>query len=237
MKRIHALSFVFAALTGAIAGLPITIHADDTEIYVGNRAFSANVRPNVLLILDTSGSMAATDGQALDRLDRVKVALNAILDEVNDMNIGLARFHTPGGPILFPIAFVDDDAQDVELGLIPEVNQRVVGSANDAEELVATGATVIDSTQLEMTQTASFGNEASHMAEVQSPSDDAEQMLLGAGFDAGRTAMDCCSRVNGIRFQGIPIPKNAPILSAHIVFEANAASAAHLHDISRRRRG
>ena len=183
------------------------------------------MRPNVLLILDTSGSMAATDGQALDRLDRVKVALNAILDEVNDMNIGLARFHTPGGPILFPIAFVDDDAQDVELGLIPEVNQRVVGSANDAEELVATGATVIDSTQLEMTQTASFGNEASHMAEVQSPSDDAEQMLLGAGFDAGRTAMDCCSRVNGIRFQGIPIPKNAPILSAHIVFEANAASA------------
>ena len=103
MKRIHALSFVFAghSLTGAIAGLPITIHADDTEIYVGNRAFSANVRPNVLLILDTSGSMAATDGQAglaLDRLDRVKVALNAILDEVNDMNIGLARFQTGPSP-------------------------------------------------------------------------------------------------------------------------------------------
>ncbi len=97
MKRIHALSFALAAMTGAVAGLPITIHADDTEIYVGNRAFSANVRPILLLILDTSGSMAATDGQALDRLDRVKIALNAILDDVNDMNIGLARFHTPGG--------------------------------------------------------------------------------------------------------------------------------------------
>ncbi|MCK5364227.1 MAG: hypothetical protein KAR22_14720, partial [Gammaproteobacteria bacterium] len=71
MKRIRALSFALAAMTGAIAGLPITIHADDTEIYVGNRAFSANVRPNVLLILDTSGSMSAKDGLALDRLDRV----------------------------------------------------------------------------------------------------------------------------------------------------------------------
>ncbi|MDX2458731.1 MAG: VWA domain-containing protein, partial [Gammaproteobacteria bacterium] len=100
MKRNRAINFVFAALTGIVAGLPITIHADDTEIYVGNRAFSAGVRPNVLLVLDTSGSMAERDGLTLDRLDRVKVALNAILDDVNDMNIGLARFHTPGGPIL-----------------------------------------------------------------------------------------------------------------------------------------
>ena len=223
MKRIHALSFALAAMTGAVAGLPITIHADDTEIYVGNRAFSANVRPNLLLILDTSGSMAATDGQALDRLDRVKIALNAILDDVNDMNIGLARFHTPGGPILFPVSFVDEDARDVEQGLIPEVNQRVLGSENDAEELVATGAVVLDSTQLEMTQTASFGGESSHFAEVLSSSDDAEQMPAGGGFDSSRTGMDCCSRVNGIRFQGIPIPQSAPILSAHIVFEANAA--------------
>ena len=41
MKRIRAISFAFAALTGVVTGLPITVHADDTEIYVGNRAFSA----------------------------------------------------------------------------------------------------------------------------------------------------------------------------------------------------
>ena len=133
MNRTRALSFALAALTGLVSGLPLTIHADDTEIYVGSRAFAEAVRPNVLLVLDTSGSMAAFDGESLDRLDRVKVALNAILDEVNDMNIGLARFHTPGGPILFPISYVDDDVHDVEFGLIPEINQRLTGGENDAE--------------------------------------------------------------------------------------------------------
>ena len=180
MKRNRAISFAFAALTGIVAGLPITIHANDTEIYVGNRAFAAGVRPNVLLILDTSGSMAAKDGLALDRLDRVKVALNAILDDVNDMNIGLARFHTPGGPILFPVSYVDADAQDVEHGLIPEINQRLLGSANDAEQLGIGSATVLDSPQLEMTATKSFGGESSRILSIAASSDDAEESLGGA---------------------------------------------------------
>jgi type IV pilus assembly protein PilY1 len=224
MKRNRAINFVFAALTGIVAGLPITIHADDTEIYVGNRAFSAGVRPNVLLVLDTSGSMAARDGLTLDRLDRVKVALNAILDDVNDMNIGLARFHTPGGPILFPIAYVDDDAQDVEHGLIPEINQRLLGSANDAEQLGVGSATVLDSPQLELTKTASFGGESSNISTVAVSSDDAQESLGGV-VDTTRAVMDCCSFTNGLRFAGVPIPKGAPILSARIVFVASTPSS------------
>ncbi len=219
MKRIRALSFAFAALTGFAAGLPLTIHADDTEIYVGNRAFSEGIRPNILLILDSSGSMSANDGQDLDRLDRVKVALNAILDEVNDVNIGLARFHTPGGPILFPVSYVDADAQDVELGLIPEVNQRVVGIENDAEQLGI--ETEIDSPQLEMTETQSFGGETSVILSIQAASDDAAESPAGA-VDTTASAMECCANVNGLRFQNVPIPANAPILNARLEFVANA---------------
>ena len=77
MKRTRAISFAFAALIGITAGLPVTIHAVDTEIYVGSSSFSDNVIPNVLLILDTSGSMSNKDGGTVDRLDRVKTALNA----------------------------------------------------------------------------------------------------------------------------------------------------------------
>ena len=224
MNRTRALSFFFAALTGLVSGLPLTIHADDTEIYIGSKAFNKAVTPNVLLILDTSGSMAAFDGQPLDRLDRVKVALKAILDDVNNMNIGLARFHTPGGPILFPIANIDGDAQDVELGLVPEIEQRLVGSANDAEQLVSTGAMVLDSFQLEMTDTASFGGEVSTMLSVEvQTSNDADESL-GGSVDTTGTVMDCCGNLNGLRFESVPIPPNAPILNARIEFVAAGAS-------------
>jgi len=226
MKRIRAISFAFAAVAGVITGLPITIHADDTEIYVGNSSFSAAVRPNVLLVLDTSGSMASLDGQALDRLDRVKVALNAILDDVNDMNIGLARFHTPGGPILFPVSYVDEDAQNIELGLIPEINQRLVGSENDAEQLGAGSVVVLDSPQLEMTKTDSFGNEKSTVIAVDLQSSDDADESPGGAVNTTRTVMDCCTNTNGLRFQSVPIPKNAPILNARIEFVANAAGSA-----------
>jgi len=208
-------------MTGAIAGLPITIHADDTEIYVGNRAFSANVRPNVLLILDTSGSMSAKDGLALDRLDRVKVALNAILDEVNDMNIGLARFHTPGGPILFPISYVDDDAADVEFGLIPEINQRLVGGRNDAEQLGVGSAVVLDSTQLEMTFSEAFGTEKSIVTTVSQISDDASQASAASAVDTTSKVMNCCIGQNGLRFQGIPIPPGSVVTRATLVLQAS----------------
>jgi type IV pilus assembly protein PilY1 len=222
MKRIRALSFALAALTGVVAGLPLTIHADDTEIYVGNRAFDAGVRPNVLLILDTSGSMAANDGLALDRLDRVKVALNAILDEVTDMNIGLARFHTPGGPILFPISYVDSDVRDVEQGLIPEINQRLVGSANDAEQLGIGGATVLDSTQLEMTFTEAFGTEMSNVATVSQSADDASQASAISAVDTTSTAMNCCIGQNALRFQNIPIPPGSKVTRAILELKVSA---------------
>ena len=225
MNRTRALSFAFAALTGLISGLPLTIHADDTEIYVGSRAFTEAVRPNVLLLLDTSGSMASFDGESLDRLDRVKVALNAILDEVNDMNIGLARFHTPGGPILFPVSYVDADVQDVELGLIPEINQRLVGSENDAEQLAAGGATVLDSTQLEMTTTSAFGSEVSTVATVSASSDDASQTTAASAVDTSSTTMDCCVARNGLRFQNVPIPPGSVVTRAILEFKSSSDSS------------
>jgi len=225
MKRIRALSFAFAALTGVVAGLPLTIHADDTEIYVGNRAFSEGVRPNILLILDTSGSMAAFDGEPLDRLDRVKTALNAILDEVNDMNIGLARFHTPGGPILFPVSYVDADARDVELGLIPEINKRLVGSANDAEELVSTSAMVLDSTQLEMTASSAFGTEKSTVLTVSQSLDDASQASAASPVDTTSTSMNCCIGQDGLRFQSVPIPPGSVVTRATLEIQSSQDDA------------
>ncbi len=49
-----------ACLLGMISGSPVL--ADDIELFVGNNAGVANSEPNVLFIIDTSGSMSATVG-------------------------------------------------------------------------------------------------------------------------------------------------------------------------------
>ena len=50
--RAMLLTFIVSAMTGA------PLLADDTEVYLGDLAFSTNIRPNVLFIMDTSGSMS-----------------------------------------------------------------------------------------------------------------------------------------------------------------------------------
>ena len=58
---------------------------------------SGGVQPNVLFVLDTSGSMSATDGTspAVTRLDRMKDALHQILDTANNVNVvGLKNYIT-----------------------------------------------------------------------------------------------------------------------------------------------
>jgi len=50
-SRIVLLTFIVSAMTG------FPLMADDTEVYLGDLSFSTNIRPNVLFIMDTSGSM------------------------------------------------------------------------------------------------------------------------------------------------------------------------------------
>ena len=85
-----------ALVIGAFIGLPVQIKADDTEIYLGNVDVTTSVRPNVLVVLDTSGSMSNMDGMSQDRLDRMNDALETILDDANNINVGLMRFTDPG---------------------------------------------------------------------------------------------------------------------------------------------
>jgi type IV pilus assembly protein PilY1 len=52
----RVITLAGAALLMICAGLPV--HADDTEIFVATPPTSVNTRPNILFIMDTSGSMA-----------------------------------------------------------------------------------------------------------------------------------------------------------------------------------
>ena len=90
-----------------------TAWSDDIEIYN-----SSTVKPNILFVLDASASMGRTDGFTTSRLDRMKVALDELLSNLQGMDVGLMRFSLPrgGGPeveLIHPMADIEANRQSL----------------------------------------------------------------------------------------------------------------------------
>jgi len=86
--------------------------ADDSEVFFGQVDRSKNTQPNVLFILDTSGSMNENDhGFEKTRLERMKDAMSVILNQATGVNIGLMRLngHESGGAVIYPITNIDEE--------------------------------------------------------------------------------------------------------------------------------
>ncbi|MFZ5604943.1 MAG: vWA domain-containing protein, partial [Pseudomonadota bacterium] len=94
------LVFAMASLGGMSA------QAEDTEIFF-NSTYNSGIQPNVLFIIDNSGSMKETDGGTTTRMDRVKSAMNSLLGGLSNVNVGLMQYSMPGGPVLFPVTSID----------------------------------------------------------------------------------------------------------------------------------
>lgn len=103
---------------------------DDLEIYLGSSDSQVTYNPNVLFIMDTSGSMGAKDGTGKSRMQRVQDALRDALNNATNINAGLMRFSDYGGPILFPV-------RDIDASISPELILPVNHSEDDAYEINA----------------------------------------------------------------------------------------------------
>lgn len=101
--------------------------ADDLEIYFGASTEQVKYDPNVLFIMDTSGSMTANDDTNESRMLRVQNALKETLRSVTNVNAGLMRFSDYGGPILYPVRPIDDTVS-------PELITPIVQGIDDATE-------------------------------------------------------------------------------------------------------
>ena len=129
-----------AALTCALAQAGLA-GADDTEVFFGQVDSDTNVDPNVLFILDNSGSMRATDGGSRTRMHRLQEAMRTILSEATDVNVGLMRFNGrySGGPVLYPVTPIDaeictgDGCEGVTL------ESRLASGDDDHEEAIGGG--------------------------------------------------------------------------------------------------
>jgi type IV pilus assembly protein PilY1 len=132
--------FVLAMGIGLLLGASPQSYADDTEIYLRQvgTILGKESRPNILFILDRSGSMGWQDyycakpgtsstssctvpvvpvdalatGKGKTRVTRLKEALVALLDEVHNVNVGLMSFQGSKNPgnnaVNFPVAYIDD---------------------------------------------------------------------------------------------------------------------------------
>ncbi|WP_299074109.1 PilC/PilY family type IV pilus protein [uncultured Paraglaciecola sp.] len=104
------------------------VSADDTEIYLGNAGNEVTFNPNVLFIMDTSGSMGGKDGGTQSRMLRVQNALKETLNSVTNINAGLMRFSDFGGPVLYPVRPIDDPVS-------PEIITSISQDTDDAYEI------------------------------------------------------------------------------------------------------
>lgn len=216
--------------------------ADDTEIFFPDVVIQDDdtvVRPNLLFLMDTSGSMADTDDVGISRLQRMKDALTLVINSLGaNINVGLGRLSgSEGGAILFPTADLEAAASDIDTSLRETValsNSPASGngeayqngstvtlgpSANNQVLLVGSrGATtpvtatyVINQVQNEAEQ---YGDNVvdSDSGSGTRLSDDIELARIGDGTPNRTT------RYVGLRFEGVALPTDATVTSAKIVF-------------------
>lgn len=123
--------------------------ADDLEIYTQSIG-SEVLQPNVLLILDSSGSMRVVDGTSGSRMLQLREALTQVLSQVDGINLGLMRFKNPGGTVIYPITGIDEVLDDWQ------VVKRVKSLGDIATETLTvegsdSGTVSIGSTSVEFT--------------------------------------------------------------------------------------
>lgn len=223
LKRTWLEKLLVAAASALITLMSGSALADDTEVFLGAGSASSNIKPNVLFIIDTSGSMdwdSDTPGQS--RLEVMQDALTQILSKVNDINVGLMTFNSRGGPVRYPISYIDADASEVENGGF-DITTPVPSSSDDAEENIDTlldlGAVTTDDAFLHISESSGTDNATELTVSVDYNEDDGEENYpSGNAFWSDSPDLDAePSTLIGLRFRDVAIPAGAVILSAELL--------------------
>lgn len=250
MKTLH--SFVIALMVGIASGLSIAPSwADDTELYAGQvQEIKSTDRPNILFVMDRSGSMGWYDYEKVDentcaknpknRMEQLRSALLSLLDEVTNVNVGIMTFTSSGNAAIeFPITFVDENLEEVpgeSSDVKPQdiATSKIAASNEDAEEGVDSKEIDLAGGELELTMRSGTDMTPGITFEntVQQKQDDARQILGGGSKSVGSVYSDSNSWlalggsgwgkfITGLRFQKVDVPNDAKVLSAFIVFTAS----------------
>jgi len=206
-----ALSFFLVVLYA-----PYTF-GDDTEIFF-NTSETSQIKPNVLFVMDTSSSMRNNyDGETLNRIDRMKIALKEIITDMTNVNVGIMRFIRKGGAVVYPVKDIDSITSSSSIG---GVTARIAASSDDAQENTTSNVVTLDSEFVNMTtEISGLGAVDQRISQT---SDDGEERANGTMYlnSSDLELMDDGGGLQkiGLRFPDVSIPTGATIISAQIEF-------------------
>ncbi|MDP2228156.1 MAG: hypothetical protein Q8J78_11850, partial [Moraxellaceae bacterium] len=234
MKKLKAGALAFAYLSVAMA----PAMADDSEIYVaGAVSTSQTGNPNVLMLIDTSGSMAwgmtttsTTTVEADRRYSHLKSATKSIISTLPDnINVGVARYNSDGngGRIIYPLTALSTPANANADG---SQNFRVTAVGDqDVIQTDSTGAT-LNSSGDHLTMggvLVSYAQTANGDGSMQCTTRTSPGPYIGSGTSVKGLYLNThptpYSTTNlgeasmGLRFANVNIPVGATIVSARIV--------------------
>ncbi|MBB1517919.1 pilus assembly protein [Aquipseudomonas guryensis] len=159
-KRLSSLHRLALCTVSSILVLHSAVsYADDTEIFFGGAAIDDSVRPNVLFVLDNSGSMAwRTDsnsnpsGSQQSRMQILKDSFSTIINNAGAINAGIMVLNSRSAynntRMVYPVSNIDDPLpSSVQLVASTPV---IRASGDDATQSSLSSNAVINATSLVM---------------------------------------------------------------------------------------
>ncbi len=213
------------------------VWADDTEIFFADVS-EGETSPNILFIVDTSGSMGNTvSATGKTRMQSLQDALRDILNNLFDVNVGLMRFSNPGGPVLYQVDYIDRSVNETEAGLI-DVVATLSDNDDDAQEVIGTGQVIADDTQLAL-NLLTVGSTGSWTERINDGDNDSEEEIWNDRCSENdstyleMTHNDSSRQLQavGLRFGSVGVPLNATISNAYITFTVVNVDAGGLAEI------
>lgn len=211
MSRSLITKFFYTLITFSLVIGTQTGRAEDTEIYFssGGGTDENTIRPNVLFILDTSGSMdneLSGDPDDRSRIAVLRSTMSEIISNIQNVNLGLMRFtYNDGGPVLFPITFIDETLDNVVGANLEDAVDATFDysrvASEDAVEDVLTGSATVGT----VTTNNTSGFEISRIAAVPptspgSSSGFEELRLPNNNSDAEEDTDDSTNNMSGSSF-------------------------------------
>jgi len=156
MKQYSFLKTSKALSQGLLLGalcVSSALFADDTEVFFGHASDAVDSNPNILFILDSSGSMNNRDGGPTSRMERLKEAMYALIDQSSSFNVGFMGFsgHQQGGSVRYPIGYLEGavDTECPDTGCPDElIVARPRQSTDDAYEKLNSGEVIVGTNSL-----------------------------------------------------------------------------------------